>query len=75
MGLADLPIVSQREAIRAFERLGCEHRKGGKGSHAKLRAPNGRTLTIPNHKELKPALLGSQITSAGFTFQQFADAV
>ena len=40
--------VRQRQAVRAFVRLGgIELRGRGKGSHKLVRMPNGHTLTIP----------------------------
>jgi predicted RNA binding protein YcfA (HicA-like mRNA interferase family) len=47
--MAALPIVSSREALKAFEAIGfIFHRQ--KGSH--VYHANGRHLSIPDHKEL-----------------------
>jgi predicted RNA binding protein YcfA (HicA-like mRNA interferase family) len=54
-----LPVVSGREAIRVFERLG-QSVVRQRGSHIRFRHatdPSRKPLTIPDHRTLKPGLL------------------
>ena len=41
-----LPQVSGKDAVRALQAAGFEHRST-KGSHAKLRHPDGRVVIVP----------------------------
>ena len=67
------PVVSGREAMRAFQRLGYEvdHQRG---SHVTLRhtRPPYRRLVVPNHRELAKGTLRALIREAGITVDQFA---
>jgi predicted RNA binding protein YcfA (HicA-like mRNA interferase family) len=69
-----LPVVSAREAVKAFERLGYEidHQTG---SHIILRQTETphRRLTVPNHSELAKGTLRSLIREAGITVTEFCD--
>ncbi len=48
--------ISGKELAKLFKKQGYEEiKKGGKGSHIKLRKGN-RTIIIPGHKELKKGL-------------------
>lgn len=60
--------IRQREAIRAFIRLGGVERSG-KGSH-KVVNINQRNLLIP-HRILKEGLLRKLIQLSGFTVEDF----
>jgi predicted RNA binding protein YcfA (HicA-like mRNA interferase family) len=62
--------VRSRDAIKAFVRAGGILR-GGKGSHVKIKMPNGMIITIPNKGELKVGLLKAAIHKAGLTEEQF----
>ncbi len=66
--------ISGEEAVRAFERLGYRRRKG-KGSHVRLVKPNAPGLTIPLHRELRVGLLLHEIKKAGFTVEDFLNAL
>ena len=71
--MTKLPIVSGREAIRAFERLGYQVVRR-RGSHVRLRhptEPRRKPLTIPDHKTIKPGLLRHLIADAGITVEEF----
>jgi predicted RNA binding protein YcfA (HicA-like mRNA interferase family) len=70
-----LPIVSGRDAVRAFERLGYQVVRQ-RGSHIRLRHPSDPSklpLTIPDHRTLKPGLLRGLIRDAQIEVQQFLD--
>lgn len=68
-----LPVVSGREAMRAFERIGyrLDHQTG---SHLILRheTPPHRRLTVPDHRELARGTLRSLIRDAGLTVEEFS---
>lgn len=67
-----LPIISGKEAVRAFEKAGFvfDHQSG---SHMILRHPDPphRRLTIPNHKEIAKGTLRSLIKEAGISVEGF----
>lgn len=73
--MAKPPVVSGREAIRVFERVGfvqVRHR----GSHAILKKDRHRNLlSIPIHKgqTLKAGTLRQLIASAGMTIDEFRE--
>jgi hypothetical protein len=72
VGQKNLPLASGEEHVRAFERCGWIRRKTGK--HIILtREGNPATLSIPNHHQVKRALLQAQIRVAGFTEQEYLD--
>ncbi len=72
--MSKLPVVSARETVKAFEKLGYEvdHQTG---SHVILRQsePPHRRLTVPNHSELAKGTLRSLIREAGLTVDEFRD--
>jgi predicted RNA binding protein YcfA (HicA-like mRNA interferase family) len=70
--MSKLPVVSGREAVAAFQKVGYEvdHQTG---SHVILRnaEPPYRRLTVPNHKEIAKGTLRSLIREAGLTIEEF----
>lgn len=70
--MSKLPVVSGRDAVRAFGKL--EYRVDRQtGSHVILRNENPpyRRLTIPDHKTLAKGTLRSLIREAGLTVDEF----
>jgi predicted RNA binding protein YcfA (HicA-like mRNA interferase family) len=68
-----LPVISGREAIRVFERTSYRIARQ-RGSQVRLHDDQDekhQPLTIPNHKRLKPGLLGSLIRDANLTVDEF----
>ena len=68
-----LPVVSGREAIRVFERLGYIIVRQ-RGSHVRLRHttdPSRKPLTIPDHRTLKPGLLRHLMREAEVDTEEF----
>jgi predicted RNA binding protein YcfA (HicA-like mRNA interferase family) len=69
-----LPLISGREAVRAFRKIGYEidHQTG---SHIILRhrEPPYRRLSIPDHEELAKGTLRALIRQAGLTAEEFID--
>ena len=70
--MSRLPVVSGRDAVKAFKNIGyvLDHQTG---SHLILRqsAPPHRRLTVPNHRELAKGTLRSLIREAGLTVDEF----
>jgi predicted RNA binding protein YcfA (HicA-like mRNA interferase family) len=64
-----LPVLSGREAVRVFEKLGWEVARQ-RGSHLILvKEGEIATLSIPNHKEIAKGTLRSLIRSSGLTVE------
>jgi predicted RNA binding protein YcfA (HicA-like mRNA interferase family) len=66
-----LPQVSGKETVKALEAAGFEH-CSTKGSHAKLRHPDGRVVIVPLHRSLARGTLGSILRQAGLSSSEFA---
>jgi predicted RNA binding protein YcfA (HicA-like mRNA interferase family) len=65
--------ISGKEAVKAFLRAGWL-REGQTGSHLMMTKDGQRaTLTIPQHRELKPGTLRSIIRAANMTVDEFLD--
>ncbi|MFO0981902.1 MAG: type II toxin-antitoxin system HicA family toxin [Planctomycetota bacterium] len=75
--MSELPAITGREAIRAFESLGFAVERVH-GSHHILRKPGFRyVLTVPVHGStaLKPGLLNGLIRTAGISRDEFLAAL
>jgi predicted RNA binding protein YcfA (HicA-like mRNA interferase family) len=70
--LSKLPVISGRDAARAFGKLGYVFDRQA-GSHLILRveAPPFRRLTIPDHKMIAKGTLRSLIREAWLTVEEF----
>ena len=70
---ARLPVISGREAVRAFGRAGFVQLPGrGKGSHFVMSHDDlPAILTIPGHRELKRGTLRALIKQAGLSVDEF----
>ena len=69
--MASLPVVSGREARRAFEKTGWAFDRQ-RGSHMVLKkAGSPVLLSIPDHRELDTGLLRGLIRDAGLTVKEF----
>jgi len=71
--LSHLPVVSGKDAVRAFERIGyrISHQTG---SHIILRheSPPHRHLSVSNHREIAKGTLRGLIHDSGLTVDEFA---
>jgi predicted RNA binding protein YcfA (HicA-like mRNA interferase family) len=67
---AALPVISWREAVRAFERAGFVQQRR-RGSHIMLVKPGMSTLSVPAHDELKSGTLRKLIRLGGLTVDEF----
>lgn len=66
-----LPVISGRDAVRAFERAGWKVSRR-EGSHIILtKAGMTITLSIPDHREIRRGTLRSLIRKAGLTIEEF----
>ncbi len=69
-----LPVVSGRDLVKAFSRIGYlyDHQRG---SHIILRQefPPCRRLTIPDHKEIAKGTLRAILREAGITLEEFLE--
>jgi predicted RNA binding protein YcfA (HicA-like mRNA interferase family) len=69
--MAQVPLFSGREVVRAFEKLGWEIARQ-RGSHIILvKAGVRATLSVPDHKEVARGTLRSLIRAAGLTIEEF----
>jgi len=70
-----LPVVSGREAAKAFEKLGWLLLRQ-RGSHMVCgKSDIAANLSIPDHKELARGTLRALIRTAGITVEEFAEAL
>jgi predicted RNA binding protein YcfA (HicA-like mRNA interferase family) len=69
-----LPLLSGRRILSALERLGFVeiHRKG---SHVKMRHPDGRIIVFPYHDEVDRSTLKGALKDAEINLEQFLRAL
>ena len=73
--MSALPVVSGREAVKAFESLGWEVARR-RGSHIVLvKSGHPATLSVPNHREVAKGTLRGLIRRAGLTVEEFVAAL
>ena len=72
--MPELPVVSGKEAIRAFESFGYEQARQ-KGSHVFMRCPGRPSVSVPLHDPLKRGTLRNLIRNAGLSVEEFRDAL
>ena len=66
-----LPKVSGRQVVAAFERAGFEVRRQ-RGSHIVIVKPGfPDTLSVPDHRQLRPGTLRALIRKAGLNVEDF----
>jgi predicted RNA binding protein YcfA (HicA-like mRNA interferase family) len=70
--VSHLPVVSGREAVRAFEKAGyaIDHQSSSP-IILRHRDPPHRRLSVPDHKEVAKGTLRSLIRQAGLTVDEF----
>ena len=69
--MPQLPVMSGREVVRAFEDRGWQVARK-RGSHViMVKAGENATLSVPDHKEVAKGTLRSLIRAAGMTVQEF----
>ena len=65
-----LPRVSGDEVVRVLQRAGSDP-VSQRGSHRKLRHPDGRIVIVPLHRELATGTLASILRQAGLSAGDF----
>lgn len=65
-----LPLISGKAAVQALEQAGFVP-VSARGSHQKLRNPDGRVVIVPLHRELKRGTLASVLRQAGLSAEEF----
>jgi predicted RNA binding protein YcfA (HicA-like mRNA interferase family) len=71
--MARLPAVSGRQTVAAFQRAGFEISRR-RGSHVVMvKAGMPQTLSVPDHRRLKPGTLRALIRKAGLTVEEFSE--
>jgi predicted RNA binding protein YcfA (HicA-like mRNA interferase family) len=71
--MGTLANISGKEAVKALLRAGWV-REGQTGSHVMLtKAGQRATLSIPQHREVKPGTLRAIIRTAGLTVEEFIE--
>jgi predicted RNA binding protein YcfA (HicA-like mRNA interferase family) len=68
--VADLPVVSGEEAVKALSRIGYRPVRQ-RGSHVRLKCAGRKSVTVPMKKELKRGLLSGILKDAGLTAEDF----
>jgi predicted RNA binding protein YcfA (HicA-like mRNA interferase family) len=75
VGNENLPVGPARRHLAAFRKLGWTEARRKNGSHIILRKPGQRhTLSLPDHREVKRALLGKLLKTAGITEDDYLEA-
>lgn len=76
MGHSDLPLASGERHAKAFERCGwIRLARRGRGSHILLSRPGVPvTLSIPDHREVKRAVIAKLLKAAGVDEREYLDA-
>jgi predicted RNA binding protein YcfA (HicA-like mRNA interferase family) len=70
--MSGLPVLSGREVVKAFGKLGW-HVARQSGSHIILvKTGHPATLSVPNHREVARGTLRALIRAAGLTVEEFA---
>ncbi len=67
-----LPRLSGAEAVRALGRAGFAV-VSQRGSHRKLRHPDGRVVIVPLHRELASGTLASILRQAGLSSRELEE--
>lgn len=71
--MARLPAVSGRQAVTALQRAGFQVRRQ-RGSHIIMVKPGmPETLSVPDHRRLRPGTLRALIRKANLTVDEFVD--
>jgi predicted RNA binding protein YcfA (HicA-like mRNA interferase family) len=67
-----LPLLSGRQVLKTFERLGFVevHRKG---CHVKMRHADGRVIVFPFHDEVDRFTLKGALRDAGVSVEEFLE--
>jgi predicted RNA binding protein YcfA (HicA-like mRNA interferase family) len=67
-----IPLVSGKEMIKALKKTGYSVVRQN-GSHIRLKHPNRKSVTVPDHKELGLGLTLRILKDAGLSPKEFKD--
>ena len=70
-----VPVVSGREAVRAFQQFGWEFDRQRASHIILVKAGSMVSLSVPDHREVAKGTLRSLIRDAGLTVEQFIAAI
>jgi len=71
-----IPLLRARDVVQAFQRLGWEETRRGKGSHIILtKSGHIATLSVPDHPQVARGTLRSLIARAGLRVEEFLEAL
>jgi predicted RNA binding protein YcfA (HicA-like mRNA interferase family) len=68
--VAELPVLSGDECVRALQRIGYEVARQ-RGSHVRLRCSGRPPVTVPLHRELDRGTLRAILRAAGIEVDEF----
>ena len=68
--MPELPVISGDQCIAALELLGYKVART-RGSHARLRCPGRKSVTVPKHHELDRGTLRAIIRTCGIGVEEF----
>jgi predicted RNA binding protein YcfA (HicA-like mRNA interferase family) len=69
-----LPLLSGRQVLRGLERLGFAE-IARKGSHVKMKHPDGRLIVFPYHAEVDRFTLKGAFRDADIDLEEFLNAL
>ncbi len=69
-----LPLYSGKQVVRALERLGFQE-VGRKGSHVKMKHPDGRIIVFPFHDEIDRFTLKGALSDAEINVEDFVAVI
>jgi predicted RNA binding protein YcfA (HicA-like mRNA interferase family) len=73
--MAEIPIISGRDAVKVFTKLGWHIERRAKGSHIIMKKPGmAALLSVPDHKRLDRGMLRSLIRDAYISVDDFEEA-
>jgi predicted RNA binding protein YcfA (HicA-like mRNA interferase family) len=70
-----LPVLSGREVVRVFEKLGWQFVRQSSSHMIMAKDDEIATLSIPDHREVAKGTLRSLIRTAGLTVQEFVKMI
>lgn len=72
-----LPIIKDRDLLRALKKFGFVEARQQGSSHLILKHPDGRMVSLPIHagRDLPRGTLSGMLRSAGITVDQLIDAL
>ena len=70
-----IPVLRPREAVRAFERLGCQVARPAREPHCDDQTGSNRYFVIPEHATVARGTLRGLIARAGLTVEELLSAV